>query len=148
MESFLFKWLKNTSCPCPNPRKKNHIFLDRSLSENFSPTIKMSRNKMLACALSILQVSHTVCRNTTDATLAVLTVSNISWILLQEKHLLTLIRCFFDLWLSCFHSQKGLYRISILTWHGHSQKICHFLLVSRINKKHVELTPSWWSFLS
>ena len=58
LESFLFKWLKSTSCPCPQPRKKNHILLDRSLSENF--TIKMNGNIILSWAVSIMQVAHTV----------------------------------------------------------------------------------------
>ena len=76
--------------------KKNHILLDRGLSDNF--TIKANGNIILSCAVSILQVSHTVCRNTTYGTLfgclVLLTVSMLSWFLFQEKHILTLIRCF------------------------------------------------------
>ena len=39
-------------------QKKNHILLDRSLSENF--TIKMNGNIILSWAVSIMQVAHTV----------------------------------------------------------------------------------------
>ena len=59
MEYILFKWLKNTSCT-RSQNKKNHILLDRWLSENRNFTIKMNGNKMIACAVSILQVSHTL----------------------------------------------------------------------------------------
>ena len=52
----------------PNP-EKNHILLDRSLSENF--TIKMNGNIILSCAVSIMQVSHTVFCNTTYDNVAV-----------------------------------------------------------------------------
>ena len=49
--------------------KKNHILLDRSLSENF--TIKMNENIILSCAVSIMQFSHTACGNTTYDNVAV-----------------------------------------------------------------------------
>ena len=68
-----------------SPEKKSHfVRYCRSLSEKF--TIKMKGNKMLPCAVPILQVSLDF--------LILLTVSKIFWFYFQEKHILTLIGCF------------------------------------------------------